>query len=131
MAHNKKNDFLPNELNKSQFISLLGNRLQAKGSIAHQSSNNADTLTVKCAIEQALAENVCTVIADDTDILVLLRYYFQPYMADILLFSIASKHNKSGQKFVSLKNVTDVTDPLLIFKRHKLLDITRFMPVLS
>ena len=39
----------------------------------------------------ALAGNVCTAIADDTDILVLLMYYFQPHIADIFLFSIASK----------------------------------------
>ena len=113
VAHNKQNDFLLNELNKSQFIPLLGNRLQAKGFVVHQSSNDADTLIVKCAVELALAGNVCTVVADDTDILVLLMYYFQPHMADIFLFSIASKHSKSGQKIVSLKNVIDVTDPFI------------------
>ena len=32
-------------------------------------------------------------------------------MADIFLFSVASKRSKSGQKTLSLKNVTDVTDP--------------------
>ena len=108
VAHNKQNDFLSNKLNKSQFISVLGNCLQTKGFIFHQSSNDADTLIVKCAIELALAGNVCTVIADDTDIL--LMYDFQPYMADIFLFSIASKCSKSGQKIVSLKNVIDITD---------------------
>ena len=110
VAHNKQNDFSSNKLNKSQFISLLGNCLQTKGFIVHQSSNDADTLIVKCAIELALAGNVCTVIADDTDILVLLMYHFQPHIADIFLFSIASKRRKSGQKIVSLKNVIDVTD---------------------
>ena len=113
VAHNKKNDFLFNKLNKSQFISLLGNRLQTKGFIVHQSSNDADTLIVKCAIELALAGNVCTVIADDTDILVLLMYYFQPHIVDIFLFSIASKRSKSGQKIVSLKNIIDVMDPFI------------------
>ena len=46
VAHNKHNDFLSNELNKSQFISLLGNWLQTKGFIVHQRSNDADTLIV-------------------------------------------------------------------------------------
>ena len=113
VAHNKQNDFSSNKLNKSQFISLLGNCLQTKGFIVHQSSNDADTLIVKCAIELALAGNVCTVIADDTDILVLLMYYFQPHIVDIFLFSTASKRSKSGQKIVSLKNVIDVTDPFI------------------
>ena len=110
VAHNKQNDFLSNKLNKTQFISLLGNRLQTKGFIVHQSSNDADALIVKCAIELA---NVCTVVADNIDILVLLMYHFQPNIADIFLFSIASKRRKSGQKIASLKNVVDVTDPFI------------------
>ena len=113
VVHNKQNAFLSNELNKSQFMSLLGNHLQTKGFIVHHSSNNADTLIIKCAIKLALAGNVCTVIADDTDILVLLMYYLQPHMADIFLFSIESKCSKSGQKIVSLKNLIDVTDPFI------------------
>ena len=84
-----------------------------KGFIVHQSCNDADTLIIKCAIEVALAGNVCTVVVDDTNILVLLMYYFQPHMADIFLFSIASKRSKSGQKIVSLKNVIDVTDSFI------------------
>ena len=36
VAHNKQNDVSSNKLNKSQFISLLGNRLQTKGFIVHQ-----------------------------------------------------------------------------------------------
>ena len=90
---------MPNELNKSQFISLLGNRLQTKGFIVLQSSNDANELIVKCAVEINFA--------DDTDLLV------QPRMIDIFLFSTASKRSKSGQKIVSLKNVIDVTDPFI------------------
>ena len=121
VAHNKQNDFLSNKLNKSQFISVLGNCLQTKGFIVHQSSDDAGILIAKSAIELALAENVCIITAGDTDILVLLMYYFQPHMADIFLFSIASKCSKSGQKIVSLKNVIDVTDPFIkenIFFAH-------------
>ena len=98
---------MPNELNKSQFISLLGNRLQTKGFIVLQSSNDANELIVKCAVEINFTGNACTVIADDTDLLV------QPRMIDIFLFSTASKRSKSGQKIVSLKNVIDVTDPFI------------------
>ena len=121
IAHNKQNDFLSNELNKSEFISLLGNRLQTKGVIVHQSSNDADILIAKCAIKLAFAANLCTVIAGDTDILVPLISYFQHHMADIFLFSIASKRSKSVQKIASVKKVIDVTDPFIkenIFCAH-------------
>ena len=111
VPHNKENDFLSNELNRSQFMSLLGNRLQVKSFVVHQSSkNNANTLIVECAIALVLAGNVSLVIADDPDILVLLVHYFQHHMKDIFLFSIASKGSKSGVKIVSLKSVIDVTD---------------------
>ena len=72
---------MPNELNESQFISLLGNCLQTKGFIVLQSSNDANELIVKCAVEINFAGNACTVIADETDLLV------QPRMIDIFLFS--------------------------------------------
>ena len=111
VPHNKQNDFLSNELNRSQFISLLGNHLQVKSFVVYQSSNNnANTLIVECAIALTLAGNVSLVIADDTDILVLLVHYFQHHMKDIFLFSITSKGSKSGAKIVSLKSLIDVTD---------------------
>ena len=110
VPHNKQNDFLSNELNRNQFISLLGNHLQVKSFVVHQSSNNnANTLIVECAIALTLAGNV-SLVAADTDILVLLVHYFQHHMKDIFLFSIASKGSKSGAKIVSLKSVIDVTD---------------------
>ena len=91
MVAHKQNDFLSNELNKSQFISIFGNRLQTKGFIVHQSSIDADILIVKCATELALAGNACTIIGDDTDILLLLMYYFHTPMADIFLLSVCIK----------------------------------------
>ena len=121
IAHNKQNDFLSNELNKSEFISLLGNRLQTKGFIVPQSSNDADISIAKCAIKLAFAGNVCIVIADDTDILVPLKSYFQHHMPAIFLFSIGSKRSKSVQKIASVKKVIDVTDPFIkenIFCAH-------------
>ena len=42
-----------------------------------------------------------------------LMYYFQPHMADIVLFSIAPKRSKSSEKILSLRNVTDVTDTFI------------------
>ena len=76
---------MPNELNKSQFISLLGNRLQTKGFIVLQSSNDANELIVKCAVEINFTGNACAVIADDTDLLV------QPRMIDIFLLDYCIK----------------------------------------
>ena len=71
IPYNNQNDFLSNDQNKAQFISFLANHLRGKGFTVHRSLNDADRLIVKCAIELAAVGNVRTVIADDTDILVL------------------------------------------------------------
>ena len=71
IAYNNHNDFLSNDQNKAQFISFLANHLRGKGFTVHRSLNDADRLILKCAIELAAVGNVRTVIADDTDILVL------------------------------------------------------------
>ena len=45
--------FLTNERNKSQFIALLSHHLKADNQIIHQSSGDADTMKVDCALQYA------------------------------------------------------------------------------
>ena len=50
-------------------------------------------------------EHHTTVVADDTDILVLLVHHLQPNMSDILMLSEAMKGQSVGVKCVSVRNV--------------------------
>ena len=56
-----------------------------------QSVNDADADIVKAALEFASMEHHTTLVADDTDILVLLVHHLQPNMSDILMLSEAKK----------------------------------------
>ena len=70
-AYPKQHEFLANDRNKSQFIDLLKQRLSRDGHNVKQSEYDADTLIVKSALDLAHSGYVTTVVADDTDILVL------------------------------------------------------------
>ena len=86
--------FLANEKNKSQFIQLLCKYLEANSHVTKQSRDDADCMIVKCALQLATEGNVVTVVAEDTDILVLLMYHWNMSMADIYLKSEARSQKK-------------------------------------
>ena len=69
--------FLSNMKIKSQFITLLSHYLKADGQIVNNSTGDADSCicsSICCAI---------TVVADDTDVLVLLMYHWKENMEEI------------------------------------------------
>lgn len=98
--------FLANEENKSQFIALLTRYLQDEGHEVCQSAGDADTQIVSSALQLASVTNQSvTVVADDTDILVLLLYHFKSELSDIYVRSEPKKGQKKGLK---LYRVCDV-----------------------
>ena len=70
-ARNNQEAFLSNERNKSQFIVLLTQYLKEDGQIVHNSTGDADTMIIKCALEFAIRRNEVNVVADDTDVLII------------------------------------------------------------
>ena len=85
-AHPNQQMFLSNEGNKCQFISLLHQYLESDGQIVHTSRGDADTLIVTKALSYAAQGKEVNVVADDTDILVLLMYHWTEGMADVYSF---------------------------------------------
>jgi len=75
--------FLANSSDKSQFIALLGRRLSEDVHTVHYAPDDADTLIVKSALEVAEQQQPVTVVAENTDILVLLVHHVQPGMAEV------------------------------------------------
>lgn len=70
----KKNKFLSNSKNKQRFINILGSYFQERGHSVVHAEGDADTLIVKEALNIS-QEKPVTVVADDTDILILLLYH--------------------------------------------------------
>ncbi len=82
----RKEDFLLNKENKQQFINLLSDHLKSHGCHTEHARTDADLLIVQTAI---VADNRTTkstvLVADDTDILILLCLYTHPTTTNIYL----------------------------------------------
>ena len=105
----KREDFLSNRNNKMSFIEKLSLMLEKDGQMVTLSLSDADTDIVKVAIEvskyfidfcfkylfQEAKSHNTKVIADDTDIAVLLMYHWNMKMHDIILTSEISKKSWS------------------------------------
>lgn len=103
-AHEDQQAFLSNEKNKSQFISLLTESLKADEQEVHNSTGDADTLIVECALKLSREGREVSVVADDTDILVLLMYHWKQDMADVYFHSEASR-TKQGLKVWKIRDI--------------------------
>ena len=90
-AYTNQQIFLTNEKNKSQIISLLQNYLESDGQIVRCSTRDADTMIAHCALEFEGQRYEVIVAAHDTDVLVLLMYYWKKNMADTYFLSEARK----------------------------------------
>ena len=91
--------FLLNKNNKLALIALLSDYLQQNGITVYQATGDADNLIVSVALNNvSLSDQTrsVAVVAEDTDILVLLLYHRQPCMNDIYFLS-ESKRGKGGR----------------------------------
>ena len=70
--------FLSNHVNKDQFTKLLSQKLLQSGINTLQSKGDANVLTIKKATEEATKKDV-DVVAEDTDILILLIYHWNQH----------------------------------------------------
>ena len=91
-AHHNQQTFLSSEYNKSQFISLLRIYLEADGNIVYIADGDADIMIVKFTLEYAGQECDANVVADDTDVLVLLMYHWKQSMAEVYFLSEVKKN---------------------------------------
>lgn len=82
----KKEDFLSNKENKQRFINLLSQHLERHGCQVNHAKADADLLIVQTAIAAAEKTAKPTVlVADDTDILILLCYHTPSTLSNIYL----------------------------------------------
>ena len=107
-CNSKKQLFLFNKSNKQNFINLLGIKLQASGRTVIHGEEDADGLIVETAVESPL-NHPTIVIADDTDVLILLIHYAPTSSQGLFL------HNRRGmtsKKHGSVLNILQVRKDL-------------------
>ena len=86
--------FLANSKNKSMFVKLLAECLRNHGHSVIECMDDADTTIVKTAIRYASENQSVVIVAEDTDIFIMLLHHWQPDHAEIYL----RKENRSSRK---------------------------------
>ena len=113
-----REDFLSNGHNKQQLISLLAKRLREEGHTVRECESDADTKIVDAALKVARLGQIVTVVADDTDILILLLYFWSSEMAAVYMRSEPKK-----QQNLKLLNIQELAGNLKPSVRRNLLFI--------
>jgi hypothetical protein len=92
--------FFANDRNKDQFIKLLMVRLEYAGFQTVQSSADADVDIALTAVNLASSQqHAVAVVADDTDVLVLLVHHFIETMADVYIVRHGGKADSLRKQF--------------------------------
>ena len=91
-----KERFLSNTHNKGQLISLLSDFLTKDGQVVHAFKGDTDTKIVATALQLAEESNII-VVADETDVAVMLLYHWKDQLSDIFFLQ------ERGKKCWSIK----------------------------
>ena len=78
--------FLSNEYNKVQLINLVSAYLKNNSQTVINCVGDADTKIVSTALNLSLGEKQVVVVADDTDIAVMMLYLWREEMSDLIFF---------------------------------------------
>ena len=79
-----KDVFLSNVANKHNFIDMLSHYLQLAECLTEHAEEDADLLIAQTAVQSAAAKNT-VLVADDTDLVILLCYYADPDGFDLFM----------------------------------------------
>lgn len=106
-SHDKQDAFLNNAKNKTEFIKMLGQHLQQRNHSIHISKGDADTMIVNKVISFARNSQSMTVVAEDTDIFVMLLHHWGDGMAQVYL---RREGRKGKQEAVKLYNIQEACE---------------------
>ena len=95
--------FLGNSKNKAGLIQLLTTELTNNGHTVHQAASDADTLIVENVVKLAAASTSVKVLANDTDVIVMLLYHWTSAMSKILIQSDIKRKGHKEWKQIEVK----------------------------
>ena len=110
-AYSNQEAFLANNNNKEQLILLLTKYLRAANNTVINCSENADAQIALQAMDFARLQRSVTVVADDTDIFLLLVSHMEDQMADIYFMSETAK-----KTWRSIRKIINSMEPVV--KKH-------------
>ena len=100
-----REDILSNNGSKMQFIRLLSEVLQKEVHTVINCEGDAGTYIVDAALDVTCDNNIAIVVAEDTDILILLIYFWNSEMADVYLRTEEKKYQPV--KLVKIRSVVE------------------------
>ena len=109
-AYSNQEAFLANNNNKEQLVLLLKKYLRAANNTVVNCSQDADAQIALQAIDFARLQKSVTVVADDTDVFLLLVSHMEDQMANIYFMSEKSK------KTWSIRKIVNIIEPVV--KKH-------------
>jgi hypothetical protein len=108
----KKEEFLANKVNKQRFIIMLSDKLEASGCRTVHSKGDADTVIVQTALRGAASAHT-VVVAEDTDLLVLLCYHVATCNPESIPWPVLLRSGKKHcNKTVRVWNIKQVVHTL-------------------
>ena len=99
-ALHSREEFLSNSNNEQHLIKLLAKHFRGDGHTAIECEGDADTQIVTAALDVSCFKLGVIVVAYDTGILVLLLYFWNSEMGDIILQSVS----KIKENMVNIRN---------------------------
>lgn len=113
-VHCKQSEFLANSNNKELFISNLALVLQEHDHQVTICPGDADLTIVETALKIANDGSHATVVADDTDILVMLLHKWTPELADISVRHEARRSTKKSLQIISVKETVSLPPKVVV-----------------
>jgi len=115
-AYFDQGTFLANQENKKSFIDLLTKCLRDAGHSVHQASDDADTLLVHTALQCARQQRPVVVVANDTDVLVLLIYHIHvcaepDSISDVYMLSEVTSRKIQPKMLIPVQRVVEALGP--------------------
>ena len=104
--------FLSNESNKDQIIKLISTFLRDDSQTVINCTDDADTAIVSTALGYCTGESPVVVVADDTDIVIMLLYHWRKGMGDPIFFQ---ERSNRGWNMKSVCPKLDVDKEHLLF----------------
>lgn len=106
--------FLSNDANKMSLIDMISEKLEHDGCTVLRSTDDADTLIVKVALDHCNNGDSVTVFANDTDVIIMLMYFWKQGMGQAVIRSSFTKNGRNHPKQMIVEKAIQKLDPSII-----------------
>jgi len=113
-AYFEQSSFLANNHNKKSFIAFLQECLENAGHSVLQARDDADTLIVQTALNCGRLANPVVVVANDTDVLVLLVYHIHAHsenVGEVFMLSEVSSRKLQPKMLIPIHDIVTSLGP--------------------